>query len=89
MRLPSLTRLAAHLNTNTPTTLRQFRTMSGSIAEFVAAAVKAQPTLEGMNESDKVEIQKVEKETEGMVKDLRVGQNRCMVVKHAIDGQRR
>ncbi|WVQ93005.1 methionine-tRNA ligase, beta subunit [Kwoniella sp. CBS 9459] len=44
--------------------------MSSNVAEFVAAAERADPSLVGANDKDKAEIAKIAGETEGYVKDL-------------------
>ena len=52
--------------------LYQFRRTMSSVSEFVAAAVKADPTLAGSSDKDKTAISKLEAETEGYVRDLSV-----------------
>ncbi|OCF32434.1 methionine-tRNA ligase, beta subunit [Kwoniella heveanensis BCC8398] len=44
--------------------------MSSNVAEFVAAAERADPSLIGASDKDKAEIAKIAGETEGYVKDL-------------------
>jgi len=48
------------------------RAMS-SVSEFVAAALKAEPSLAGQESADQAAIKKVDAETEGLSKDLAVG----------------
>lgn len=43
-----------------------------SVAEFVAAAVKAEPALSGSNDKDRAAIQTLEAQTAGLAQDLKV-----------------
>lgn len=45
---------------------------SMSVAEFVAAAEKAEPALKGSNQKDQQAIQKLSGEVEGLAKDVSV-----------------
>ena len=50
----------------------RIRTMS-TVTEFVAAATRADPKLEGLNDTDKAAIKKLQAETERLSQDLSVG----------------
>lgn len=48
------------------------RTMS-TVSDFVAAAIRADPNLQGLNDTDKAAIKKLQAETERLSQDLPVG----------------
>ena len=50
----------------------RIRTMS-TVSDFVAAAIRADPNLQGLNDTDKAAINKLQGETERLSQDLSVG----------------
>lgn len=62
----------AYIHTRTINTISTVRKMSSQVQQFISAAVNADPSLAGRNDKDKVAIEKLVGESEGLTKDLSV-----------------
>ncbi|OXC69686.1 methionine-tRNA ligase, beta subunit [Cryptococcus neoformans] len=60
----------AYIHTRTINTISTVRKMSSQVQQFISAAVNADPSLAGRNDKDKVAIEKLVGESEGLAKDL-------------------